>query len=96
MSDLRWGANPGWGLSFVVGCCGAPFIPSCVQGVQHVLSVRAEQGIEAWTDRASALRYLGAKGIERNEPTSLFLSKSPEGAVLETEFGSGTAITDCW
>src|SRR5208337_3940710 len=25
MCDFRWGANPGWGLSFAVGCCGAPF-----------------------------------------------------------------------
>src|SRR5208337_271389 len=25
MCDFRWGANPGLGLSFAVGCCGAPF-----------------------------------------------------------------------
>jgi hypothetical protein len=25
MCYFRWGANPGWGLSFAVGCCGAPF-----------------------------------------------------------------------
>jgi hypothetical protein len=26
MCDFRWGENPGQGLSFAVGCCGALFL----------------------------------------------------------------------
>ena len=46
MCDFRWGTNPGWGLSFAAGCCGAPFrqIETVCRGVDDPQLIEGPPG----------------------------------------------------
>jgi len=46
MCDFKCDTNPGWGLSFVAGCCGAPFrqIETVCRGVDDPQLIEAPSG----------------------------------------------------